>query len=581
MAFGDVSADGEYSLRFMENPAATADNEDIDSNPMSSHDWSHVRIVRKSLEAQLQLARNGGKRILELEAELKPLYLAMPKNSQGVLDMAATRYAMHRFYAQKKGWFIKGLQPAGASWTSNMSITEDVIDITKYIVPTYLQVQLHSRSKRDGIELRELAILVATMDHLVRGEMMEILYAAYRVLRVPIAGERPIADVDRIVDVFMLAYAFGGNLDTTPPAGLMRDVEILSKYHAGWKSMQKYVSRSARFAVQSDLNVDNFNFAAVMKVVDAIAEQYGDWQSRDCGRAKNILQAHGGNTGRALWHEIQPSTKTGARTLFNESIEYLQFIGVLDESDPKQPLLLEANFLNSPLMCLATGSFYTVCCPNECETLLSHLETALASPEVALDDLNKSLMAYPLFSSRQLPTALWQDLVGISQTNGKVTLHSREFSHWLHRALPSECPKPHTAGRAAPKTPDEWMSDPGQLFQDTEDMMEELAAITGRFVAFSQEAIDVIDTVETNFEPTDEDQPWESGTEVIDVEAPNAAKNARIKGSVNSRLLKHAFQMASVLSMLLIFISSIRGALSSVRGSTDKPGVADKLASIA
>lgn len=580
IAFGDVSADGEYSLRFMENPAADADGMDYDANPMASHDWSHVGIVRKSLDAQLRLARNAGQRISTLEAKLKPMYAALPKSSQGALDMAASRYAMHRYFAQDRGWFVKGLQPAGASWTSNMSITQDVVDITKYIVPTYLQVQMVSQSEFSGIGLRDLAILVATMEHLIRGEMMELLYAAYRVLKLPIAGKRLVADVDRILDVFMLAYAFGGNLDTTSTAGLTRDVEILSKYHPGWMELQKFVVRAARLAVQKELNVHEFNFAAVMQMVDVIQQQYGPWQSRDCTRAKSILQSRGGKTGRAPWLEMQPSTKRGARTLFNESIEYLQFIGVLDESDPKQPQLLEANFLNSPLMCLATGSFYTVCCPNECETLLTHLETSIAAPEAAIDTLIQSLMAYPSFVAHPLPHDLWEDLEKSVTYDGKVKLHSREFAHWLHRALPSECPKPHSAGRAAPKTPDEWMGDPGTLFQDTEEMMEELAAITGRFVAFDEDVIDIIDAAGGEADLVDEDRPWDSGGEVVDMDTSRPGDKVRIKGGVSS-LLKHVFQVASVLSMLLMFASSIRSALASVRGGAGKAGGTDKLAYMA
>merc|ERR1719316_1119297 len=45
--------------------------------------------------------------IISLEAELEPMYTAVPKDSDGVLAHAVVRYILHRFFVQKHGWFIR------------------------------------------------------------------------------------------------------------------------------------------------------------------------------------------------------------------------------------------------------------------------------------------------------------------------------------------------------------------------------------------------------------------------------------------------------------------------------------------
>lgn len=56
-------------------------------------------------------------------------------------------------------------------------------------------------------------------------------------------------------------------------------------------------------------------------------------------------------------------------------------LGALDESDPLQPSVVIPNYVNSLSNCIASSSFYSVCCRDECEGLLAHLEQRIAAPE--------------------------------------------------------------------------------------------------------------------------------------------------------------------------------------------------------
>merc|ERR1719159_1856908 len=66
---------------------------------------------------------------------------------------------------------------------------------------------------------------------------------------------------------------------------------------------------------------------------------------------------------------------------FSESVDYLRELGALDEADPGRPSVVVANYVSSPSNCIASSSFYSVCCLNECEGLMSHLERKIATSE--------------------------------------------------------------------------------------------------------------------------------------------------------------------------------------------------------
>lgn len=151
---------------------------------------------------------------------------------------------------------------------------------------------------------------------------------------------------------------------------------------------------------------------------------------------------------------------------FTEKAEYLRDLGALDESDPKRPMVIIPNYLSAPPNCLRATSLYAVCCPNECEDLMSHLEAKIARPTASVEDIIKlvAALASPTVKAhRKLPSALVRRLKDIAAHHGgTVNLHGRLFSQWMHHAFPHECPYPHEAGAINPQTADEWMKATGQ-----------------------------------------------------------------------------------------------------------------------
>merc|ERR1719345_686241 len=188
----------------------------------------------------------------------------------------------------------------------------------------------------------------------------------------------------------------------------------------------------------------------------------------------SLLKIEDPGTGRVRLSEFYKPALDG-HWQFQESAAYLRQLGALDETEPEKPRVIIANFLTSPSNCIASSSFYSVCCMDECEGLLSHLEQVIASPEATstqiariVSDLSSSSVVAP----RKLSPALLGRLGEIAaEHGGSVPLHGRLFAQWMHHAFPRECPYPHVAGTINPQTPDEWLeSTGGETTASTEEM---------------------------------------------------------------------------------------------------------------
>jgi len=146
---------------------------------------------------------------------------------------------------------------------------------------------------------------------------------------------------------------------------------------------------------------------------------------------------------------------------FTEKKEYLRSLGALDESNASSPMVIIPNYVGTRSNCLEATNLYAVCCRNECEDLMGHLELKIAASAASphhIVELVRQLSSDTVRAPRMLPQSMISRLHSIaSQSDGKVRLHGRLFAQWMHHAFPNECPFPHEAGTASPLTPDEWI----------------------------------------------------------------------------------------------------------------------------
>jgi len=61
----------------------------------------------------------ASKRVSQMEAMLRPILAALPKNKDGKLGKKAVHYSLHRLFVQRHGWVIQGLSTNGETLNSS------------------------------------------------------------------------------------------------------------------------------------------------------------------------------------------------------------------------------------------------------------------------------------------------------------------------------------------------------------------------------------------------------------------------------------------------------------------------------
>jgi hypothetical protein len=424
--------------------------------------------LREELSGKLRPGHTS-ERLSELEAALRPMYDALPKNGAGRISHATVRYAMHRLLSERHGWFVRGLEPDGSTKHS-----------LKDWVPSYLQEAMERRSGEHGFDLGELAIFAATIEDLVHQESLGRVEKLYGVTQSSREGRLGLSESEEIVDLFTMLYLRGGALEAENPVEASAMLAKFRIRYAGWKEVSTWAREVWRNVSQVPGKLEGLDFSMAVRVTEAIGTLFGSFNDRECNDLKSTLTAiEDKRPGRVL---LSTFYKMGLHThwQFTEKIEYLRALGVLDESVEGQPAVLLPNYLASRPNCLEASTFYAVCCRNECEDLLSQIEREVKAPTSTAEELIRlvaKVSSPSVASPRQLSATLLDRLNQVAAKNGgRVPLHGRLFAQWIHHAFPRECPFPHEAGMANPQTPDEWMEATGQ--KSTTATEEEMVCFT-------------------------------------------------------------------------------------------------------
>merc|ERR1719263_2133008 len=204
-----------------------------------------------------------------------------------------------------------------------------------------------------------------------------------------------------------------------------------------------------------------YPFDAVSQITETMTHGYGKWQNAECREMKAaLMDLDPSGTGRVPLGSFY-SQPTDAVFQFSESVDYLRQTGALDESGRGGPSVLIPNYLAGPTNCIASSSYYSVCCMNECEGLMNELEHKIQSPTASperLLGLVGNLSSSTVDAPRTFPAAMREKLHAIAgHHEGEVPIHGRFFAQWLHFAFPNECPYPQVAESAAVLTPSQWL----------------------------------------------------------------------------------------------------------------------------
>merc|ERR1712232_639858 len=117
---------------------------------------------------------------------------------------------------------------------------------------------------------------------------------------------------------------------------------------------------------------------------------------------EDLMEMDPDGTGRVPLSTFYAQRET-ADYQFSESTDYLRTIGALDESVPSAPRVRIANYVMGPSNCIASSSYYSVCCLSDCETLMNDLEGRLKGPSAAPEQLLDAVHHLP-HSLTDVPT---------------------------------------------------------------------------------------------------------------------------------------------------------------------------------
>jgi len=386
-------------------------------------------------------------RLNRIEAALSSMYAALPKNEHGKLGHTTVRYALHRLFVQRHGWYIKGLEPGGQHFNSSSPT-----GVLKEHASSHLEELFEKRLGTHGFSLHDTAVLAATLEHLIHNEAEGRLTKAYTAVSMEQQTSLNHDDAEKLLDMYMKFYLLSDLAQKLP------DNEMAEVF-PGWGETQKFVREVLKEMVPKGTAL---NFAKMTSVVEEVGERFGRFQDGECRQMKTKLIGLGDQgIGRVSLQNFYRSSLDGNTFEFQESPSYLKQLGVLDEHDN----VIVPNYVGSHTNCIASSNLYSICCIDECESLMASMEREFASPEATPQQILPvvaQMSSSTVDAPRSLPTTLVDRLETAAQLHGgSVQLHGRLFAQWMHHAFPRECPFPHVSGTTAPVTPDEWLSENG------------------------------------------------------------------------------------------------------------------------
>jgi hypothetical protein len=420
-----------------------------------------------ALLAELETALGSGhrhateKRIKRIEQMLKPMFGAMVKNENGNLGPAAAGYMLHRIFVQRHGWFIRALEPGNGSYAAwNTSTPTSVLEER---VPAHITKLFEDRLGQHGLGLRELAILAATLEHMVHMEALQRLNVSYQGAGFDFDATLSNDEAIEVLDMYMAVYILGFLHDDLATLNAEKAKEIhanILQLYPTWPDTQQFL-REVHTSVAPKR--DYFFYNDVETVIAEVGERYGRFQDIECRQLKDWLveveDTSPGGAGRVRVSDFYGRALKDGKWQFSETQDYLRQLGALDESDASNPRVIIPNYISGPSNCVASSAFYSVCCLDECESILAQIEESLAAPQAVPGKITNLVSMIPsatMPSNRSLSPWLHQRLAEVAKHHGGlVPLHGRLFAQWLHYAYPRECQFPHVSGTFNPQRPED------------------------------------------------------------------------------------------------------------------------------
>lgn len=430
---------------------------------------SEAEVEKELLEAISTHIGEGvhGEHLEGVQRALAPMWSAVPKNDRGAVEGETARHVLHRFFVQRHGWYIRGLDGAEAAPVAPRESADggSPVGVLKDRVPGFLLDLFRKALNGAGIRLDSLVVLASTIERLIHNEASDRLSDVFRVLELPRGDVIDAASAESSLRTYMITLVGGTSV---PPLSNMtkkrasRLIDRFGSYYPAWNDTQVWLSdlmQTVQFMERGRTNPFRaslgFTFDEVLRVAELASARFGRFQDAECRHLKDtLLEVEENFNGRVRLSEFYKKAldfSNGA--YFSESLDYLRSQRTLDETRAGEPRVLVPNYILARGNCLGDTGFYSICCINECESLFLQIERAVAAPRAkpeVIAALVENMQSSTVEAPRELPESMLRRLKDMAtRSGGEVLLHGRLFSQWIHFAFPRECPYPRT-GPAEP-----------------------------------------------------------------------------------------------------------------------------------
>jgi hypothetical protein len=325
---------------------------------------------------------------------------------------------------------------------------------------------LEARQADRGLSFNDVITMVAVLEQMMFDESVTLLQASYRLNGVSVEESITKDMVHKVLQSYLILFGQGSKANLYDVGHHLALLE--SQERPEMEEFEHDTVLNFMYAQRHKTNPfgsHRFSFQAVADIMEDLAQRYGKWQNSECHDMKaHLVELDPEGLGRVPLGLFYAQPK-GASYHFSESSDYLRKIGALDETVPGKPQVFIANYVAGPSNCIASSSYYSVCCLSECAEILGdlerHISAPTASPEAVLAFVGHDLETV-------LPQGLEEKLRAIATHHGgEVPLHGRLFAQWLHFAFPHECPYPSVVESATALTASQWLD--GRSVASTEE----------------------------------------------------------------------------------------------------------------
>eukprot|EP00419_Tripos_fusus_P010173 CAMPEP_0172668506 /NCGR_PEP_ID=MMETSP1074-20121228/9099_1 /TAXON_ID=2916 /ORGANISM="Ceratium fusus, Strain PA161109" /LENGTH=580 /DNA_ID=CAMNT_0013485163 /DNA_START=89 /DNA_END=1831 /DNA_ORIENTATION=- len=412
--------------------------------------------------------------VTAIKRDLQPIWRTLPKNG-GVdrVERRSLRYLIYRYFNKKSSIMVRGFEPNRLANTSLW----DKDDILSQTVPAFVEAALESKhAEVHGFDFSDAVQMVVTMEQLIFDAEGAILEAVYQNQRKPTTGSLSSAGMGQVLEEFMIHWML--NDDKEGIKMLVRNGTLLRETIPHWDQIVGFVRgqvsamsfqrqqtpASIRTNVGHNALSVRFSYEDAHQAVGNIRTSFASFWESECAAMKaQLVEMDPLNTGRVPLSKFY-GTGLDAEWRFGESEAYLRDLGALDETSTwrgKQVII--PNYIQGASNCIVSAEHYSVCCTNECESMIAEIESTIAAPVARVSEIlplvgnMTSQTTVDHDDPPKLEGALTVQLEQIAASHsGMVPLHGRLFAQWLHYAFPHECMFPVKAGTAVSLSPDRY-----------------------------------------------------------------------------------------------------------------------------